>query len=212
MRENFFENVGTETVTEIRKGLFGDVSVCRYRFMVGCVAYETEAASLEECRKRCTEWLKKRSVAFSGHRKLQGNPNRVLPCLLSEIRACYASGYRLFYTGGAVGFDTLAAEAVLSEKQNCPDMVLVVAVPFNGQDALFSQSAKLRYKRILEEADAAVILSESYYPKCYLRRYDFMLLHSSVLIAYWNGISCGGTSYTVRKALNGKRVVVRNLF
>lgn len=131
--------MGTETVTDIRKGLFGDVSVCRYRFMVGSVAYETEAASLEECRKRCAEWLKKRSVAFSGHRKLQGNPNRVLPCLLSEIRACYASGYRLFYTGGAVGFDTLAAEAVLSEKRNCPDMVLVVAVPFNGQDVLFSQ-------------------------------------------------------------------------
>ena len=98
--------MGTETVTDIRKGLFGDVSVCRYRFMVGSVAYETEAASLEECRKRCAEWLKKRSVAFSGHRKLQGNPNRVLPCLLSEIRACYASGYRLFYTGGAVGFDS----------------------------------------------------------------------------------------------------------
>lgn len=212
MRERFFENVGTETVTEIRKGLFGDVSVCRYRFMLGSVAYETEAVSLEECRKRCGEWLKKRSVAFSGHRKLQGNPNRVLPCLLSEIRACYASGYRLFYTGGAVGFDTLAAEAVLSEKRNCPDMVLVVAVPFNGQDALFSQSAKQRYKRILEEADAAIILSESYSLGCYLRRNDFMLLHSSVLIAYWDGISCGGTSYTVRKALNGKRVVVRNLF
>ena len=201
MRERFFENVGTETVTEIRKGLFGDVSVCRYRFMLGSVAYETEAASLEECRKRCGEWLKKRSV-----------PNRVLPCLLSEIRVCYASGYRLFYTGGAVGFDTLAAEAVLSEKRNFPDMSLVVAVPFNGQDALFSQSAKQRYKRILEEADAVIILSESYYPKCYLRRNDFMLLHSSVLIAYWDGISCGGTSYTVRKALNGKRVVVRNLF
>ena len=66
--------------------------------------------------------------------------------------------------------------------------------------------------RILEEADAAVILSESYSPECYLKRNDFMLLHSSVLIAYWDGFSCGGTSYTVRKALNGKRVVVRNLF
>ena len=152
MRENFFENIGTETVTEISNGLFGDVSICRYRFMVGCIVYETEAASLEECRKHCAEWLKKRSVAFSGHRKLQGNPNRVLPCLLSEVRALYASGYRLFYTGGAVGFDMLAAEAVLSEKRNFPDMSLVVAVPFNGQDALFSQSAKQRYKRILEEA------------------------------------------------------------
>ncbi|WP_300729604.1 SLOG family protein [uncultured Bacteroides sp.] len=212
MRENFFENIGRETVTEVKYGLFGDVSVCRYRFMVGGIVYETEAVSLAECRKRCAEWLKNRSAAFSGHRKMQGNHTRIQFRLLSEIRACYASGYRLFYTGGAVGFDMLAAEAVLSEKQNCPDMVLVVAVPFNGQDAFFSQSAKLRYKKILEEADAAIILSESYYPKCYLRRYDFMLLHSSVLIAYWNGISCGGTSYTVRKALNGKRVVVRNLF
>lgn len=152
------------------------------------------------------------SVSFSGHRKLQDNPNQVFSRLLSEIRSCYASGYRLFYTGGAIGFDTLAAEAVLSEKRNCPDIVLVVAVPFNGQDALFSQSAKQRYKRILEEADAAIILSESYSSKCYLRRNDFMLLHSSVLIAYWDGISCGGTSYTVRKALAGKRMVVRNLF
>ena len=74
------------------------------------------------------------------------------------------------------------------KKRNFPTCRLVVAVPFNGQDALFSQSAKQRYKRILEEADAAIILSESYYPKCYLRRNDFMLLHSSVLIAYWDGI------------------------
>ena len=117
-------------------------------------------ASLEECRKHCAEWLKKRSVAFSGHRKLQGNPNRVLPCLLSEVRACYASGYRLFYTGGAVGFDMLAAEAVLSEKRNFPDMSLVVAVPFNGQDALFSQSAKQRYKRILRKR-----MRQSFFPK-----------------------------------------------
>ena len=212
MRVNFFENIGRESVTEVRNGLFGDVSICRYRFMVGGIIYEMEAVSLEEFRKRCADWLKKRSVAFSGHRNLQDNPNRVLSRLLSEIRACYSSGYRLFYTGGAVGFDTLAAEVVLSEKRNCPDMVLVVAVPFNGQDALFSQSAKQRYKQILEEADAAIVLSESYYPKCYLRRNDFMLLHSSVLIAYWDGFSCGGTSYTVKKALNGKRVVVRNLF
>jgi uncharacterized phage-like protein YoqJ len=46
------------------------------------------------------------------------------------IRYCYKNGARFFYAGGAVGFDTIAAEAVLSLKAELPDIVLIIVVPF----------------------------------------------------------------------------------
>ena len=56
-----------------------------------------------------------------------------------------------------------------------------------------------------------IVLSESYYTRCYLERDEFMVDHSNLLIAYYDGREKGGTYYTVKKATNqGVRVV--NLF
>jgi len=39
-----------------------------------------------------------------------------------------------------------------------------------------------RYDRLLEVADEVIVLSESYYPRCFLDRDEFMVNNSSLLI------------------------------
>lgn len=53
--------------------------------------------------------------------------------------------------------------------------------------------------------------SEYYYAQCYAHRNDYMISHACRLIAYWDGKSAGGTSYTFNKAQK-KKLVIYNLF
>ena len=131
--------------------------------------------------------------------------------LKNEIIRAYRTGKRFFKTGGAVGFDTLAAEVVLQLREHLPELALMVIVPFEGQDIYFSPASKVRYRRILDQADEVVVLSATYFQHCYLRRNAYMVNHASRLIAYYDGVGTGGTSFTVRLA-ESKQIPVSNLF
>ena len=87
----------------------------------------------------------------------------------------------------------------------------MVIVPFEGQDIYFSPASKVRYRRILDQADEVVVLSATYFQHCYLRRNAYMVIHASRLIAYYDGVGTGGTSFTVRLA-ESKQIPVSNLF
>ena len=129
----------------------------------------------------------------------------------NAVRFCYKNGQRFFYVGGAIGFDTIAAESVLRLKEEFPDIVLIVVVPFPQQDKLFNSSYRNRYFNILNMADEVITISDSFSNFAYLKRNDYMISHSSQLIAYWDEISLGGTSYTVRKAYE-KKLTIYNLY
>ena len=87
----------------------------------------------------------------------------------------------------------------------------MVIVPFEGQDRYFTPDSKVRYRRILDQADEVVVLSAAYFQHCYLRRNAYLVNHASRLIAYYDGVGIGGTSYTVRLA-ESKQIPVSNLF
>ena len=125
------------------------------------------------------------SVCFSGHRNVPfAGRSDLKQRLKSEITKAYADGFRCFYCGMAMGFDLLAAEAALSLQ------------------------AQAKYDAILRIVDDVVVLSERYFNGCLLKRNDYMVSHSSRLIAYQDGTDKGGTFYTVKKAgQNGLEVV-----
>ena len=51
---------------------------------------------------------------FTGHRKLSKAVLNALPEILDRrVNGLYSEGIHTFYAGGALGFDTLAAEAVI---------------------------------------------------------------------------------------------------
>lgn len=157
-------------------------------------------------------YLKAQSVAFTGHRNipvpLQGEVKRRLKAAVS---LAYANGHSRFLCGMAIGFDSLAAEVVLSLKVELPNIRLVAVVPFSGQSCRWSSIGRKRYHQLLSQADEVVVLSVNYYPGCLLRRNDYLLEHSHQVIAYFDGQPKGGTYYTCKKAKQ-KGMEVENLF
>ena len=107
-----------------------------------------------------------------------------------------------------LGGDMMAAEVVLSLKEQFPDIRLIGVVPFSGQSDRWDSSEQERYHRILAKTDMVVVLSGNYFHGCLLRRNDYMLSHSYGVIAYYDGKPQGGTFYTVRKAERMKMEVV----
>ena len=66
--------------------------------------------------------MRKNACCFTGHREIPPEDREPLrAALLSEIQRLYAEkGVTEFYTGGARGFDTMAAEAVLKIREALP--------------------------------------------------------------------------------------------
>lgn len=141
------------------------------------------------------------SAAFTGHRYVpySGYP-QIAESLKNIIKDLYKHGIRNFYCGMAAGFDMLAAETVLELKEHLPDMTLSAIVPYRKQSERFSPKAKARYEVLLGKADNVVILNEKYHDRCFLDRNDYMIDRSRLVVAYYDGVSRGGTSYTVKKA------------
>ncbi len=112
------------------------------------------------------------------------------------ILECYNKGYRKFITGMAMGFDMLAAEAVVKFRATHWDVELEAAIPFPGQPERFSREDKMRYANLLNSADTQTIVSGFYHSGCFHRRNDYMINNASMMIAYWDGKPSGGTYYT----------------
>ena len=71
--------------------------------------------------------MKETTCCFTGHRNLpEGERTRIEARLESAIAGFVQRGYRTFCAGGALGFDTLAAQTVLRLKGMYPDRKSVV--------------------------------------------------------------------------------------
>ena len=151
-------------------------------------------------------------VAFTGHRNIVGNKRPELRVAVDNaLIELYQSGYRNFINGMAMGFDLLAASAVIALKRRFSDVKLIAVVPYRNQSEKFSDYEQKRYQYALQNVDEVIVLREKYSNGCLLRRNDYMLAHASGLVAYYNGKQKGGTFYTIRKA-NESGMPVINLF
>ena len=141
------------------------------------------------------------SVAFTGHRFYDFSQREFIQeRLTSAISEAYDHGIRNFISGFALGIDLMAAQLVQSLKCNLPRISLTAAIPFKGQAERYNIYDKRVYRRLLELADKVIVLSDCYYPRCFLDRDEFMVENASYLIAYYDGREEGGTYYTVKKA------------
>lgn len=141
------------------------------------------------------------SAAFTGHRLYDFFQREFIQeRLTSAISEAYDHGIRNFISGFALGIDLMAAQLVQSLKCNLPGISLTAAIPFEGQAERYNIYDKRVYRRLLELADKVIVLSDCYYPRCFLDRDEFMVENASYLIAYYDGREKGGTYYTVKKA------------
>ena len=141
------------------------------------------------------------SAAFTGQRFYDFSQREFIQeRLTSAISEAYDHGIRNFISGFALGIDLMAAQLVQSLKCNLPGISLTAAIPFEGQAERYNIYDKRVYRRLLELADKVIVLSDCYYPRCFLDRDEFMVENASYLIAYYDGREKGGTYYTVKKA------------
>lgn len=120
--------------------------------------------------------------------------------LREEILDLAQKGVDTFLTGGALGFDTLAAQEVLRMRaMGLPSLKLVLALPYMNQEAQWSQRDAAVYRTLLRQADNVVYTSQEYHRGCLFQRNRYLVDHSAYCLCYWNRAQGerGGTAYTV---------------
>ena len=137
---------------------------------------------------------------FTGHRELPASTEPLYDALLRHITALYDDGCTDFVSGGAMGFDLLAAEAVLALRPLYPDMRLVMILPCLGQERAYSAADKERYRALLDQADMVRYTAHQYYRGCMLTR-DRVMAEAAHHCICWLTRSTGGTAYTVRQCV-----------
>ena len=144
--------------------------------------------------------MRNNTCCFTGHRKLPyGQKEHVLDRLRKTVSDLAEKGYRNFVTGGALGFDTLAAMAVIDEKKHYPDINLILMLPCLSQSAMWSSEDRDIYDGIKQRADSVTFVSKEYFRGCMHERNRRLVEASSLCICYMTSDK-GGTAYTVQYA------------
>ena len=141
------------------------------------------------------------SCCFTGHRKIPKNDINALREMVEfEIEKHYClHGVKTFISGGAMGFDLLAAEEVIKAKKRHPDIRLIFALPCQDHTAKWPESEIVKLKFLLLYADETFYVSDHYTSSCMLKRNRYMLDRSLYCISYCKK-SSGGSYYTANRA------------
>ncbi len=154
-----------------------------------------------------------KTCCFSGHRQICDEHLIRLPeCLTVLLDSLIKKGFRHFKTGGAIGFDTIAALKCLELKNKYPDLsvTLELCLPCRDQTLGWSEMEKSAYRFILERADKVSYESDVYTKGCMHARNRRLVNGSDVCVCYLS-TDKGGTAYTCSYAKK-KGVEVINLY
>ena len=144
--------------------------------------------------------MKEQTCCFTGHRKIpQDDMQRLKKALKYAIREKIAQGVLYFGAGGALGFDTIAAKAVIELKNEFPEIKLILVLPCPEQDKFWSVNDKKTYREIIEQADKVTVIDPHYTRECMYKRNRHLVDNSVHCICYLTE-ETGGTAYTVKYA------------
>lgn len=158
------------------------------------------------------------TCAFTGHRprSFPWKGDETAPgcallkkTLAEQIKLLADRGVTDWLSGIAQGVDLWAAEIVLDLKEKNLALRLHCILPCEGQERKWPSSERERYYSILRQADEVIYVNREYHNGCMLERNRYLVEHSSVLLAVYNGTYRGGTGMTVRYAKRlGREVIV----
>lgn len=149
---------------------------------------------------------------FSGHRIMEKKEIALSKSLLrEEILNRINNGVTRFIAGGAIGFDTMAAEAVI-DMRNDYDIKLILYLPCKDHFAKWNLGDVERFEAIKEQADEVKYVYEGkYIPGCMQMRNSAMVNDSDFGIVYLRGCTNSGSAQTVKLAKE-KGVPFVNIF
>ena len=149
-----------------------------------------------------------RPVAFTGYRPQKmpfGFDETDERCvdfklrLYNTIESLIDQGYKHFISGGALGMDMYAAEAVLKLKKKYPEITLEMVSPFDDQAAKWAPQYKHRHDWLFEQADMVTVTGHEYTKSAMLARNRYLVDNADILLAAYDG-QPGGTQMTVKYA------------
>ncbi|OUQ82055.1 SLOG family protein [Flavonifractor sp. An10] len=149
------------------------------------------------------------TCSFTGHRpeKLPWRGDESDPrCLVlkerlaAAVEDAYDKGMRHFLCGMARGADFYFCDAVLELRERRSGVTLEAVIPCEEQAARWSERERERWFSLVERCDGETMLQHHYDKGCMLRRNRYLVDHSSMLIAVYDGM-LGGTMYTLSYAM-----------
>lgn len=144
--------------------------------------------------------LRNKTCCFTGHRSIPPQQLEIVKRRLEQaIAQLVAQGVFYFGAGGALGFDTLAAQAVVRMKMTDTRIKLILVLPCRNQSVLWPHESICVYKSIMTRADKIVYTSEFYNTSCMRKRNMHLVNNSAHCICYLQK-NCGGTFFTVQYA------------
>jgi uncharacterized phage-like protein YoqJ len=149
-----------------------------------------------------------KTCCFAGHRKLPEDKIGVILLNLDrEIERLIKNGVTTFISGGATGFDQIAASLIAAKKEMGCDVHLVMALPCHGQEMSWGESEKRLYQHLLDDADAIEYVSGVCGETGMAEQNQYMVDHSAYCIC---ALLCdmSGTGQTVRYAHEKHRCVI----
>lgn len=154
--------------------------------------------------------LRKHRCCFTGHRpeKLRRSEAVIRADLEHEIRNAVLKGITVFITGMARGVDLDAGEIVLQLRDEGLPVRLICASPYEGFERSWSSEWQNRYRTVLQSADLVRYICPGYSRGCFQIRNEWIVNHSSLVIAVFNGEK-SGTKNTIDYANRQGVPVVR---
>ncbi len=150
-----------------------------------------------------------KTCCFTGHRYLLKNQIPTIEAKVTEkIKKLIMQGTTHFITGGAIGFDTIAAQKILDLRNDYNKIKLILAIPCEDQADKWSDEDKVIYENIKNQADKVIYVSKKYEKDCMLKRNRFMVDNSNSIIGTWDGRKRGGTYYTLNYAKKLNREII----
>lgn len=154
-----------------------------------------------------------KKCCFTGYRpqkltylrdEMSAEYQKLYAVLTEQIKNAVDREYDYFISGFAEGIDLMAAEIVIALKRDGYDISLEAAMPAMNQTDGWDDLSRGIYYMLLDQADRRVCLDKKMSKYSCLRRNEYMVEQSDLVIAVYDGKK-GGTGYTVNYARQKNR-------
>jgi len=129
---------------------------------------------------------------FTGHR----NIHDIKDGINQLIDVALDKGITEYFNGMAIGIDQLIAQVLIERQLNW-----TAVIPCQNQDRLWNLQQKVKYKELLKSASKQIVLYPEYTPGVMQARNQWMIKHSDICLAVYDGRLTGGTALSVNMAI-----------